>query len=74
MKLNKKEIEIAINVLQERLELAESFEDNLVKKVVFHDNSMIGATEEVLNNSFKPMQDLLNKLKGEKNDKWLSIW
>lgn len=69
MKLNKKEIEIAINVLQERLELAESFEDNLVKKVVFHDNSMIGATEEVLNNSFKPMQDLLNKLKGEKNDK-----
>ena len=62
MKLNKKEIEIITNVLEERLQLAESFTDNLVEKVVFNKNSIIGAKEFVLNNSFKPMQNLLKKL------------
>ena len=66
MKLSKREKEILINVLEERLELAESFEDNLVEKVVFHGNSMIGGTEEVLNDSFKPMQNLLKRFKEEK--------
>ena len=63
MKLNKEEREILINVLEERLELAESFEENLVKKVVFHGIGIIGGIEMVLNDSFKPMQDLLKKLK-----------
>ena len=62
MKLNKKEIEIITNVLEERLQLAESFNDNLVEKVVFNKHSIIGAKEFVLNNSFEPMQNLLKKL------------
>ncbi len=57
MKLNKEERKILINVLEERLELAESFEENLVKKVVFHGIGIIGGIEMVLNDSFKPMQD-----------------
>ena len=66
MKLNKREKEILINVLEERLELAESFEENLVKKVVFHGIGIIGGIEMVLNDSFKPMQDLLKRLKDKK--------
>jgi hypothetical protein len=66
MKLNKEERKILINVLEERLELAESFEENLVKKVVFHGIGIIGGIEMVLNDSFKPMQDLLKKLQGAK--------
>lgn len=66
MKLNKEERKILINVLEERLELAESFEENLVKKVVFHGIGIIGGIEMVLNDSFKPMQDLLKRLKDKK--------
>jgi len=65
MKLNIKELEIVKNVLEERLELAESFTDNLVEKVVFNKHSIIGAKEFVLNNSFKPMQNLLSKINNQ---------
>tara|TARA_R100000353_G_scaffold121762_1_gene86593 strand:+ start:3157 stop:3411 length:255 start_codon:yes stop_codon:yes gene_type:complete len=56
------ELETMRNVLQERLELAEMYDENLVEKIVYHPNSMFGVTEEVLNDSFKPEQDLLTKI------------
>ena len=34
MKLNKEEIEIVTNLLHERLEMAEMYEDNLVEMIV----------------------------------------
>ena len=66
MKLNKEEIEIVTNLLHERLEMAEMYEDNLVEKIVFHKNSMFGAYQFVLNDTWKPEQDLLKKLQGAK--------
>ena len=62
MKLNKKEIEIVTNLLHERLEMAEMYDDNLVEKIVFHEKSMFGKYEFVLNDTWKPEQDLLKKL------------
>ena len=62
MKLNKEEIEIVTNLLHERLEMAEMYEDNLVEKIVFHEKSMFGKYEFVLNDTWKPEQDLLKKL------------
>ena len=66
MKLNKEEIEIVTNLLHERLEMAEMYCENLVEKVVFHENSMFGAKQFVLNDTWKPEQDLLKKLQGAK--------
>jgi|TARA_A100001391_G_scaffold97854_1_gene64908 hypothetical protein len=66
MKLNKEEIEIVTNLLHERLEMAEMYCENLVEKVVFHENSMFGAKQFVLNDTWKPEQNLLKKLQGEK--------
>ena len=40
--------------------------ENLVEKVVFHENSMFGAKQFVLNDTWKPEQNLLKKLQGEK--------
>ena len=42
------------------------YEDNLVEKIVFHENSMFGAYQFVLNDTWKPEQDLLKKLQGAK--------